>query len=129
MTRPNGIAFSPDEKTLYVANSDPDKAVWMAFEVKEDGTLGTGRVFFDSTKWIPGKKGLPDGMKVDRRGHLFATGPGGVLVFAPDGTHLGTIATGVPTANCGWGDDGSTLYVTADKNLCRIRTATKGKGF
>src|SRR5260370_2821645 len=126
MSRPNGIAFSPDEKTLYVANSDPDKAVWMAFEVKGDGTLGRGRVFFDSTKWIATKKGLPDGMKVDRDGNLFATGPGGVLVFAPDGTHLGTIATGVPTANCGWGGDVSVLYVCADKSLCRIQPAPNG---
>jgi gluconolactonase len=128
MSRPNGIAFSPDEKTLYVANSDPKKAVWMAFPVKEDGTLGKGKVFFDATKWA-GKKdkpGLPDGMKVDKDGNLFATGPGGVLVFAPDGTHLGTIATGVPTANCGWGGDGSVLYVCADKSLCRIQTATRG---
>jgi gluconolactonase len=130
MSRPNGIAFSPDEKTLYVANSDPDQAVWMAFPVKADGTLGAGKVFFDSTAWAKArKKGLPDGMKVDRDGNLFATGPGGVCVFAPDGTHLGTIATGVPTANCNWGDDGSVLYVTADKNLCRIKTATKGNGF
>jgi gluconolactonase len=127
MTRPNGLAFSPDEKTLYVANSDPEKAVWMAFPVKKNGRLGKGRVFFDSTKWAKTKKGLPDGMKVDRHGNLFATGPGGVLVFAPDGTHLGTIATGVPTANCNWGGDGSVLYVTADKDLCRIRTATRGK--
>ena len=128
MSRPNGLAFSPDEKILYVANSDPDKAVWMAFDVRDDGTLGTGRVFFDATKSVRSKKpGLPDGMKVDRRGNLFATGPGGVLVFAPDGTHLGTIATGVPTANCAWGNDGSVLYVTADKDLCRINTVTSGK--
>jgi len=126
MSRPNGIAFSLDEKILYIANSDPEKAVWMAFEVKEDGTLGKGRVFFDATKWVGTKKGLPDGMKVDRDGNLFATGPGGVLVFAPDGSHLGTIATGVPTANCAWGNDGSVLYVTADKNLCRIKTLTNG---
>jgi gluconolactonase len=129
MTKPNGIAFSPDEKTLYVANSDPDIAVWMAFPVKEDGTLGKGKVFFDSTKWVKTKKGLPDGMKVDKDGNLFATGPGGVLVFTPDGTHLGTIATGVPTANCNWGGDGTVLYVCADKALCRIQTKTKGKGF
>jgi gluconolactonase len=127
MTRPNGLAFSPDEKTLYVANSDPEKAVWMAFPVKKNGRLGQGRVFYDATKWVKTKKGLPDGMKVDVNGNLFATGPGGVLVFAPDGTHLGTIATGVPTANCNWGDDGSVLYVTADKDICRIRTATRGK--
>ena len=68
-------------------------------------------------------------MKVDAKGNLFATGPGGVLVFTPEGKHLGTIATGVPTANCAWGDDGSVLYVTADKALTRIKTKTKGKGF
>jgi len=130
MTRPNGIAFSPDEKTLYLANSDPDKAVWMAFEVKDDGTLGEGKVFYDSTEWVKAKKkGLPDGMKVDREGNLFATGPGGLHVFTPDGTLLGTLNTGVATANCNWGNDGSILYVAADKAICRIRTSTKGKGF
>jgi gluconolactonase len=129
MSRPNGIAFSPDEKTLYVANSDPKKAVWMAFDVKPDGTLGAGRVFFDSTDWAGKKPGLPDGMKVDQAGNLFATGPGGVHVFTPGGKLLGTLATGVPTANCGWGDDGTVLYITADKNLCRIKLTTKGKGF
>jgi gluconolactonase len=129
MSRPNGIALSPDEKTLYVANSDSAKAIWMAFPVKADGTLGKGKVFFDSTKWVASKLGAPDGMKVDQAGNIFATGPGGVLVFAPDGTHLGTLATGVRTANCGWGDDGSTLYITADKNLVRIKTTTKGLGF
>jgi len=127
MTRPNGIMFSPDEKTLYVANSDPKKAVWMSFPVKDDGTIGEGKVFFDSTEWVSKEKpGLPDGLKVDKAGNLFATGPGGVLVFAPDGTHLGTLNTGVPTANCGWGDDGSTLYITANTTLCRIRLTTKG---
>jgi gluconolactonase len=130
MSKPNGIAFSPDEKTLYVANSDPARPVWMAFPVKEDGTLGKGRVFFDATEFVRAKKkGLPDGMKVDRDGNLFATGPGGVLVLSPEGKHLGTLATGVPTSNCGWGEDGSVLYVTADKDLCRIKTLTKGKGF
>lgn len=129
LSRPNGLAFSPDEKTLYVANSDPARAIWMAYEVKSDGTLGKGRVFFDATAWAKTKKGLPDGMKVDTKGNLFATGPGGVHVFSPDGVHLGTIATGVATANCNWGDDGSVLYITADKNLCRIKLSTKGKGF
>ena len=73
MTYPNGIAFSPDEKTLYVANSDPKKAIWMAFPVKDDGTLGDGRVFADVTSMVGQKKGLPDGMKVDHVGNLFAT--------------------------------------------------------
>ncbi len=130
MTRPNGIAFSPDEKTLYVANSDSKKAVWMAYDVKADGTIGNGRVFFDSTPMVAaGKKGLPDGLKVDAAGNLFATGPGGVLVFSPDGKHLGTINTGEATANVGWGDDGSVLYITADMYLCRIKTRTRGDRF
>jgi gluconolactonase len=127
MSKPNGIAFSPDEKTLYVSNSDPKKAVWMAFPVEKDGTLGKGKVFYDATEWAGKKKGLPDGMKVDKDGNLFATGPGGVLVFAPDATLLGVLATGVPTANCGWGGDGSVLYVCADKAVCRIKTKTMGK--
>jgi gluconolactonase len=127
LSRPNGIAFSPDEKTLYVANSDSQRAIWMAFPVNADGTLGADRVFFDATPWVrAGKKGSPDGLKVDRAGNLFATGPGGVVIFSPDGTHLGTIDTGEPTANCGWGDDGSVLYMTANKFLCRIKTTTKG---
>lgn len=130
MTRPNGIGFSPDEKTLYVAQSDPQKAVWMAFAVKPEGTLGEGRVFFDSTPWVKKKlPGLPDGLKVDKKGNLFATGPGGVNVFAPDGTFLGRINTGVPTANCRFGDDGSMLYITANTRLCRVRTTTKGLEF
>jgi gluconolactonase len=130
LTRPNGIAFSPDEKTLYVAQSDPDAAVWKAFEVKADGTLGQGRVFFDATSEAKaGKKGLPDGMKIDRSGNLFATGPGGVFVFASDGTHLGTLETGQATGNCAWGDDGGTLYIMADMYLVRIKLATKGNRF
>lgn len=130
MSKPNGIAFSPDEKTLYVANSDPNRPIWMAFSVKDDGTLGKGKVFFNAAKLMAkDRPGLPDGMKVDAKGNVFATGPGGVLVFTSAGNHLGTIATGVPTANCAWGGDGSVLYVTADKALTRIQTKTKGKGF
>jgi gluconolactonase len=130
MSKPNGIAFSPDEKTLYVANSDPKKAVWMAFPVKGDGTLGKGKVFADVTKSVGEKRpGLPDGMKVDRDGNLFATGPGGLLVYTPEGKHLGTIATGVKTANCAWGNDGTVLYVCCDTRICRIKTKTRGHGF
>jgi gluconolactonase len=130
MTYPNGIALSPDGKTLYVANSDPKKAIWMSFPVNEDGTLGKGKVFFDATAWVGTKKGLPDGMKVDVKGNIFATGPGGVLVFTPEGKHLGTIATGVNTGNCCFGDDdGSTLYVMCDKAIGRIKTRTRGLGF
>jgi gluconolactonase len=129
MTRPNGIAFSPDEKTLYVAQSDPKKAIWMAFPMKADGTIGPGRVFADVTNMVGKMKGLPDGLKVDRAGNLWATGPGGVLIFAPDGTALGRIETGEATANCAWGNDGSTLYITTDMYLTRIKTKTKGAGW
>ena len=121
MTRPNGIAFSPDEKTLYVAQSDPKRAVWMAYNVQSDGTIDEGRVFFDATDWVGRLKGLPDGLKVDAKGNLFATGPGGVNVFASDGTHLGRVNPGVPTANCCFGDGGKTLYITADMFLCRVK--------
>jgi gluconolactonase len=130
VTRPNGIAFSPDEKTLYVASSDPDKAIWMAYPVKADGTLDKGKMFFDATAWYKEKRpGLPDGLKVDKDGNLWATGPGGVLIFTPEGKHLGTIDTGVPTANVGFGDDGSTLYITANHELLKVKTGTKGLGF
>ena len=129
MTRPNGLAFSPDEKTLYVAQSDEAKAIWMAFPVNADGTLGTGRVFADVTSMVKTHPGLPDGMKIDSKGNLWATGPGGVHIFAPDGKRLGRIETGERTANCAWGDDGSTLYMTADMYLCRIKTKAKGAGW
>jgi gluconolactonase len=130
MTRPNGIALSPDDKTLYVANSDPKEAVWKKFEVKSDGTLSPGKLLFDVTDLVKaGKPGLPDGMKVDKDGNIFATGPAGVFVFAPDGTHIGTIVTNCKTGNCCFGNDGSTLYVMCDKAIGRIKTTTKGRGF
>jgi len=129
MTRPNGIAFSPDEKTLYVAQSDPEAALWKAFPVKSDGTLGTSRVIRDVTDAVDKLPGLPDGMCVDQQGNVFATGPGGVYIFSPQGKLLGRISTGERTANCTFGDDGSSLYITADMYLCRIKTKSKGMGF
>jgi gluconolactonase len=126
---PNGIGLSPDGQTLYVNQSHPEEAVLMAYDVQPDGSVAAGRVLFDATPLRPSGPGLPDGLKVDRDGHIFATGPGGVLVLTPGGTHLGTIRTGVPTANCGFGDDGSTLYITANDMLCRIRLTTRGLGF
>jgi gluconolactonase len=125
MTRPNGIAFSPDQETLYVAQSDPAAPVIRSFGVKPDGTLDEGRVFFDAAKLLETRKGLPDGLKVDSRGTLFATGPGGVLVIDPDGTHLGSLLTGQATANCGFGADERTLFITADSWLCRVRLADR----
>lgn len=131
MTRPNGIALSPDEKTLYVAQSDSKAAIWMAYDVKDDGTIANGRIFYDVTKMMGqrGRPGAPDGMKVDAKGNLWATGPGGVLVFSPAGKHLGTILTTDATANCGFGGDGSMLYMTVNNKLCRIQTKSKGLGF
>jgi len=131
LERPNGITLSPDEKTLYVANSHPPRPIWMAFDVNPDRSVGKGRVFFDATALIAKTKrtGNPDGMKPDQKGNLWATGPGGVLIFSPEGKHLGTILTGQATANVAFGDDGSTLYITADPFLARVKTKTKGAGF
>lgn len=127
MTRPNGIAFSPDEKTLYVAQSDPAAAIWKSFPVKADGTLGEGKVLYDATEnFKKGLPGLPDGMDVDSKGNIFATGPGGVYVFNPGGKLLGRISTGEKTANCKFGGpNGDQLYMTADMYICRIQTLTK----
>jgi gluconolactonase len=125
---PNGIAFSPDEKTLYVAQSWADAPVIMTYPVQSDGTIGTGRVFINLLEQSKaGKPGAPDGLKVDLQGNLWATGPGGVWVLTPDATPLGRIDTGVPTANIAWGDDGSMLYITANKSLLRVKTTTKGR--
>ncbi len=126
---PNGLAFSPDEKILYVAQSLPTSAIIMSYPVKQDGSLGKGKIFFDATSMVQqGLQGLPDGLKLDIHGNLFCTGPGGVLVLSPSGKLLGRIDTNQPTANCAWGDDGSTLYITANMLLCRIKTKTKGVG-
>jgi gluconolactonase len=130
MTRPNGIALSPDEKILYVAQSDSNAPIIMAFDIKADGTVENGRTFFDATELKKKySKGGPDGLKVDREGNLFATGPGGVMVVGKDAKLLGVIETGQATANCAWGDDGSTLYICADMYLGRIRLTTKGAGW
>lgn len=129
MSRPNGIGFSPDQKTLYVANSDGSDPVWRAFPVLTDGSLGSPKPFFDSSKTDLIPTGGGDGLKVDMKGNVFATGPGGVLILSPEGKLLGRIATGERIANVGWGNDGSVLYLTSDMYLCRIRTTTKGTGF
>lgn len=129
--RPNGLAFSPDEKILYVAQSDPNRAIIMAYPVQADGSLGKGKVFYDATPIVKeGKlKGLPDGLKLDKKGNLFATGPGGILIISPEAKLLGRIDNNEPTANCAWGDDGSTLYITSNMHLSRIKTLTVGIGF
>jgi len=123
---PNGLGFSPDYKTLYVANARASSPIWKAYTVRADGSLDKGRVFADSAALYKNGDGVPDGLKVDIHGNVFATGPGGVLVYAPDGTLLGRILTGVPTANVAFGEDGATLFITANHRVLRLRTKTKG---
>jgi gluconolactonase len=125
LTWPNGIAFSPDEKYLYIAVSDPQHKVWMRYDVKPDGTVENGNVFYDATS-APGDGG-PDGIKVDRKGNLYGAGPGGVWVFSPEGKHLGTFKIPERVANLNWGDaDGRMLYITASSSLYRIHLKIPG---
>jgi gluconolactonase len=126
---PNGIAFSPDEKKLYVSNADPRNPVWVVYDVKPDGTIDNRRVFFDASAFTKSHPGGPDGMKVDREGNIFAAGPGGVYVLAPDGRHLGTIDLNAPTGNVAWGEDGSTLFIASNTNIFRLKLTTQGAGF
>jgi gluconolactonase len=122
LTRPNGLAFTPDEKTLIVANSDPEKAVWYAFDLDENDSIRNQRIFYDVTNnfKIEGM-GLPDGLRIDKEGNIFATGPGGVWIFNKDGKVIGKIKLPQPTANCALADDGKTLFLTSDMYLLRIR--------
>mgnify|MGYP001399063115 CR=1 FL=1 len=123
---PNGIAFSPDEKTLYISDVDPKRAAWLAYDVNPDGTVTNGRVFFDATRWRKDPFFGPDGFKVDRHGNIFGARPGGLSVIAPDGTLLGMIETGQPTSNVAWGEDGSTLFITGSGSVYRLRLTTLG---
>ena len=125
---PNGIVFSPDERTLYVSDVDPKRAAWLAYDVKDDGTVANGRVFFDATRWRKDPFFGPDGFKVDRHGNIFGARPGGISVIGPDGVLLGTIETGQPTSNLAWGEDGSVLYITGGSAVYRVRNRTKGAG-
>ncbi len=120
-SRPNGIAFSPDEKKIYIANSDPDKAIWKVFEISGDATLGEGKLLYDATSLVAKEKGLPDGLKVHSDGTVFATGPGGIFLFSPEGTLLGKIKTGQATSNCAFNEDESVLFITADSYVLQLR--------
>jgi gluconolactonase len=124
-TRPNGIGLSPDERTLYVANSDgAPNQLWMSYPVLDDLTLGEGAVFFDANEMK--KAGWADGLALDRSGNVYATGPGGVLVIDASGQHLGTITLDEIPTNAGWGDDGKSLYITAHTSLYRIKLSAEG---
>ena len=124
---PNGLAFSPDGRTLYVSQSDSLRPVIMAYDVRANGQLGKGRVFFDMSKLDrPRPKETPDGLKTDRNGNVWAAGFGGIVVVSAQGQHLGTIDTGEVVANCAWGDDGRTLYIASGSFLCRVKTLVRG---
>ena len=124
LSGPNGLAFSPDEKVLYVANFQP-KRYWMRYDVAADGTVSNGKVFADVNDETD--RGGPDGMKLDARGNVYAAGPGGIWVFAPDGKHLGTLKMPENPSNCNWGDDGKTLYITAVTSVYRIKLSVAGQ--
>ena len=129
LARPNGIALSPDEKTLYVGSTDGSQPFIKAYALNADGTVASSRVFFDSTEFMKRTKrgGGLDGLKVDAQGNVWTSGPGGILVLSPEGKLLGSIYTARPTANCAFGDaDHQTLYITANESLLRVRTKVKG---
>lgn len=120
-TRPNGIAFSPDESFLYVANSDPDMAIWKVFEVTDKGDIRNGMTLYDATSNVSDYPGLPDGLKINNNGIIFASGPGGIYVFSPDHKLLGMIMTGQATSNCALNSDQTELFITADGFVLRVR--------
>ena len=119
---PNGLAFSPDESVLYIDDS-AHKHI-RAFDVRPDGTLANGRVLLDMASTDPG---VPDGLKIDIRGNVFCTGPGGIWVCTPNGTLLGRVVLPELPANLGWGEDGSVLFVTARTSVYRLQTRTQGR--
>ena len=124
LPRPNGLAFSPDEKYLYVDNSEPKK-LWMRYRVKDDGTLTDAKVFYDATS--DARPGAPDGMKVDQTGNVYSTGPGGVWIFSSVGKPLGVILTPERASNVAWGGVGrKTLYITASSSIYRVKLKVPG---
>jgi gluconolactonase len=125
LTMPNGIAFSPDEKYLYVDNSGPQKK-WMRYTVKPDGTLADAKLLYDAT--ADNRPGVPDGMKVDVEGNIYSAGPGGIWIFTPEGKPLGTLLIPMRVSNVAWaGADRKTLYVTGAESIYRVRLNIAGE--
>ena len=120
LSRPNGIAFFPGEETLIIANSDPNKPYWYAYDLDDDGALFDGRIFFDASSASKKDRGMPDGLKIDSEGTVFATGPGGVWVFSNNGEALGRIKVNQLVSNCAFSDDGKTLFLTADGFILKV---------
>jgi gluconolactonase len=124
LSRPNGIAFSPDEKYLYVSNSGPQKA-WMRYQVKADGTVTDAKIFCDASS--DSRPGVPDGMKVDQKGNIYGSGPGGIWIFSPEGKHLATVLMPEKVSNVAWGgEDRKTLYITATSSIYRVKLRIAG---
>jgi gluconolactonase len=121
LTRPNGIAFLPGEKTFIVANSDSKKAIWYAFDLAENDSIVNPRIFYDATKEAQTEKGLPDGFRVDKQGNIFASGPGGVWIFNAAGKVLGKIKLTEPASNCALTEDEKTLFITNNMYLVRVK--------
>ena len=125
LKRPNGIAFSPEEEYLYVTDTDGDRKLYYRYDVDEDGNISNRKLFFDASEIK--EKGGPDGIKVDKKGNCYFTGPGGVLVINPKGVHIGTIAPAELPANIGWGGkDGKTLFMTCRTGLYSIKLKIEG---
>lgn len=125
LTRPNGIAFSPDEKYLYVSNSMPKK-FWMRYTVKPDGTVTDAKQLLDVTP--DNRPGAPDGMKVDMEGNIYSAGPGGIWIISPEGKALGTIVVPGRTSNVAWaGADRKTLYITGSEGIFRVHLKIAGE--
>lgn len=128
--RPNGVALAPDESVLYVAQSEPSKAIIMAYSLDANANVTGKKLFADLTDLVSrDAPGLPDGLTVAADGTIFTSGPGGIIVLSKDGKRLGRISNGKGTANCKFGDDGRTLYLTSHDILARIRLNVKGAGF
>lgn len=127
---PNGVALSPDGRRLYVSNSDPARPIWMVYALDARGDVTEKHVFADATDLVrAGAQGNPDGMTIAADGKLFAAGPGGIIVFDPDGRRLGRIETGSVVSNCDFGDDGHTLYMTSSAFIARVRVNATGLDF
>ncbi|WP_254083612.1 SMP-30/gluconolactonase/LRE family protein [Dawidia cretensis] len=120
LTRPNGIAFLPGGKTFIVANSDSKKAIWYAFDIADNDSIVNARIFYDATKAAESEQGLPDGLKIDKQGNIFASGPGGLWIFNSAGKVLGKIKMPVPVSNCALTADEKTLFMTADMHVVRV---------
>jgi gluconolactonase len=121
ISRPNGIAFMPGEKTLLIANSDSSKPVWYAFDIDANDSLINPRIFYDASAEVKTEQGLPDGMKIDKKGNVFAAGPGGIWIFNKDGKVLGKIKTPVHASNCALTPDEKTLFITADMYVLKLK--------